>query len=161
MKNLYSSLTFFQEFVVVGIVISFVGDALKSLLENRKQLILVNIQEAENREKEAIRQLQLAKENFEKSKQKAIGIRDQSIKTAGLEQQKYQKQIVDDIQRLHKVKDETIVFQQQQAIKQITQRVINLAFQQVYSKLENRYDSVFQNSVNNFYIALFRNYQPK
>lgn len=134
---------------------------MKSLLENRKQLILVNIQEAENREKEAIRQLQLAKENFEKSKQKAISIRDQSLKTAELEQQKYQKQMVDDINRLHKVKDETIVFQQQQAIKQITQRVIALAFQQVYSILENRYDSVFQNSVNNFYISLFRNYQPK
>jgi len=39
--------------VVIGIVVSFGGDALRSLLENRRQTILNNLQEAEQRAQEA------------------------------------------------------------------------------------------------------------
>lgn len=76
-----------------------------------------------------------------------------------MEKDKYKKQTIEDIERLEKLKQDTIVFQQQKAIKQLSKQVITLALEQVYKKIENRYDRVFQTSVNNFYIALFRNYQ--
>nr|YP_009330305.1 ATP synthase subunit b [Lambia antarctica]ANN39069.1 ATP synthase subunit b [Lambia antarctica] len=143
----------------LAIVISFVGDALKSLLKNREQLIIANIQEAEKREKEAIEKLNSAKNKLINSQQKVKEISDQSFITAQTEKEKYKKQTVEDIERLQKLKQETILFQQQKAIKQISKQVITLALNQVYKKIENRYDGVFQNSVNNFYLALFRNYQ--
>ena len=76
-----------------------------------------------------------------------------------MEKDKYKKQTIEDIERLEKLKQDTIVFQQQKAIKQLSKQVITLALEQVYKKIENRYDRVFQTLVNNFYIALFRNYQ--
>lgn len=145
--------------VVIAIVISFVGDALKSLLKNREQLIISNIQEAVKREEEAIEKLNNAQQKLISSQQKVTEIKQQSLVTAEMEKEKYKKQTVDDIERLKKLKQDTILFQQQKAIKQLSKQVINLALKQVYTKIENRYDRLFQNSVNNFYIALFRNYQ--
>ncbi|BEI31688.1 CF0 ATP synthase subunit I (chloroplast) [Bryopsis sp. KO-2023] len=145
--------------VVIAIVISFVGDALKSLLKNREQLIVSNIQEAVKREEEAIEKLNNAQKKLISSQQKVTEIKQQSLVTAETEKEKYKKQTVEDIERLKKLKQDTILFQQQNAIKQLSKQVINLALKQVYKKIENRYDGLFQNSVNNFYIALFRNYQ--
>lgn len=76
-----------------------------------------------------------------------------------MEKDKYKNQTIEDIERLKKLKQDTIVFQQQKAIKQLSKQVITLALEQVYKKIENRYDRPFQISVNNFYISLFRNYQ--
>ena len=95
------------------------------------------------------------------SQTKVTEIKKQSLTTAELEKAKYKKQTIDDIERLKKLKQETILFQQQKAIKQLSRQVISLALKQVYKKIENRYDGVFQTSVNNFYIALFRNYQKQ
>jgi len=144
---------------VIGVVFSFVGDALKSVLTNREQTILTNINEAEKRADEAQAKLMEAQQNFENSKQKALEVQKNSFITAEVEVAKCQKQGQEDIERLYKVKDETILFQEQKIIKEISQQIIRCALQQVYKKLENRYDDYFQNSVNNFYIALFRNYQ--
>ena len=140
-------------------MISFVGDALKSLLKSREQLIVSNIQEAKKREEEAIEKLNIAKNQLITSQEKVIEIKKQSLLTAEMEKDKYKKQTIEDIERLDKLKHDTIVFQQQKAIKQLSKQVINLALEQVHKKIENRYDRVFQTSVNNFYIALFRNYQ--
>nr|AYC64534.1 ATP synthase CF0 subunit I [Pseudoderbesia arbuscula] len=147
--------------LIITVVISFVGDALKSLLQNREQLIVSNIKEAEKREEEAIQKLNIAKNQLQDSQKKVIEIREQSLTTVELEKAKYKKQTIDDIERLKKLKQETILFQQQKAIKQLSKQIISLALKQVYKKIENRYDGVFQTSVNNFYIALFRNYKKQ
>ena len=121
----------------------------------------MNIKEAEKREKEAIEKLNIAKQHLLNSQNKASYIRNQSDTTAQLEQQNYKKQTIDDIDRLHKLKQEAILLQQKKVMKQLSQQMIKKTLNRVYLKLENRYDSLFQNSVNNFYIALFRKYQPK
>ena len=121
----------------------------------------MNIKEAETREKEAIEKLNIAKQHLLNSQNKASYIRNQSDTTAQLEQQNYKKQTIDDIDRLHKLKQEAILLQQKKVMKQLSQQMIKKTLNRVYLKLENRYDSLFQNSVNNFYIALFRKYQPK
>lgn len=58
--------------VVIGIVVSFGGDALRSLLENRKQIILNNLQQADQRAKEAQEKLQQAKTQLELAKIKLV-----------------------------------------------------------------------------------------
>ena len=57
--------------VVVGIVVSFGGDALRSLLESRRQAILSTLQQAEQKAKDAQDRLAEAKAQLEMSQKKA------------------------------------------------------------------------------------------
>lgn len=144
---------------MISIVIYFVGDALKNILKNREQTINMNIREAEKRAREARARLLIANQHVEDAKEKALSIHENSLITMKLENQKYSDQAIEDIDRLYKVKEETILYQQQKIIKEIMKQVIQSAFKQVYDKLEKRQDAYFQTSVTNYYITLFRNYK--
>ena len=144
--------------VVIGIVISFVGDALRSLLENRQKTILSNLNEADKRAQMAQEKLIEAKSQFEAAKQKAEEIEKQGIITLNKDKANSQAQTEEMIQRLDKLKKETLLFQQQKALQLLSKKVIQSSLEQVQEKLQNRIDSKFQTSINNFYIALLRNY---
>ena len=126
---------------------------------NREHAILLNIQEAESRAEEAKAELLIAQEKLKQAKQKAFVIHKNGEVTAQLEDERYGEQAIEYIDRLYKVKEETIEFQRQQVIKEISRKMIKSAFEQVYKKLENRSDSAFQKAVNNFYLNLFKNYK--
>ncbi len=145
--------------VVLTIVITFVGDALRSLLENRKQTILNNFNEADQRANEAQEKLNQAKVQFDLAQKKAIQIREQGITTAEQEKNQTLRQTKEDIARLDQIKQETIQFQQQKAINEVSRQVVSLALIQVKDKLKNRLNSSFHASVNNFNIVLFTNYK--
>jgi len=57
--------------VVLAIVLTYVGDALRGLLENRKQTILANFREADQRATEAQDRLRQAQQELEQAKAKA------------------------------------------------------------------------------------------
>jgi len=57
--------------VVIGVVVSFGGDALRSLLENRKQTILNNLREADQRANEAQEKLSQARTQLEFAEKKS------------------------------------------------------------------------------------------
>jgi F-type H+-transporting ATPase subunit b len=147
--------------VVIGVVVSFGGDALRSLLENRKQTIVINLQEADQRAKEAQEKLNQVRNQLELAKKKSAEIRKQGSITADIEKKQCIRQTQEDALRLKEVKQETLQFQQQKAINQVSQKVISLALSQVYEKLHNRLDASFHSSVNNFNIVLFTNYKKK
>ncbi len=147
--------------VVLAIVITFVGDALRSLLDNRKQTILNNFREADQRANEAQEKLNQAKLQLELAQKKAIQIREQGITTAEQEKKQTLRQTKEDIARLDQIKQETIQFQQQKAINEVSRQVVSLALNQVKEKLKTRVDSLFHASVNNFNIVLFTNYKSK
>ncbi|RYE05232.1 MAG: hypothetical protein EOP33_06975 [Rickettsiaceae bacterium] len=146
--------------VVIGIVVSLGGDALKSLLENRKQTILENLKEADQRAQEAAQQLTQAKSQLESAEKKAADIGIQGKKTAEQEKEQFIRQIQEDVERLEQVKQETLQLQQQKAVKQVSQQVVSLALNKVKEKLNNRSDAAFYTSVTKFNIALFTNYKP-
>jgi F-type H+-transporting ATPase subunit b len=147
--------------VVIAVVVSFGGDALRSLLDNRKQTILNNLQEADQKAKEAEEKLTKARAQLELAKKKAIEIREQGTLTAEQEKKQAIRQTQEDVSRLEEIKQETIRFQQQKAISQVSQKVVSLALTQVREKLSSRLDPTFHSSVNNFNIVLFTNYKPK
>lgn len=147
--------------VVIALVISFVGDALRSLLENRKQTILKNLLEADQRANEAQEKLNKAQIQLEFAQKKASEIREQGILTAEQEKKQSIRQFEQDSIRLEELKQETLRFQQQKAISQISQKVVILALNQVREKLNNRLDAALHSSVNNFNIVLFTNYKQK
>lgn len=145
--------------VVIGVVVSFVGDALKSLLETRKQTILNNIQEANQRANEAQERLNQARAQLELAQKKANDIREQGLLNAEREKNQCVRQTEEDILRLEEIKQITLNSQQQKARNQISQKVIDLALNQVKRELQSGLDQVNHVSVNNFKIALFTNYR--
>jgi F-type H+-transporting ATPase subunit b len=145
--------------VVIGVVVSFGGDALRSLLENRKQAILNSIKEADDRANEAKARYEQAKLAFEAAKTKAEEIQKQSVVAAENEKSQILKQLGEDKDRLQQVKKDTVRFQEQRAVQQISEKVVSLALSQVRQRLQKRLDNNFHTSVNNFHIVLFTNYK--
>lgn len=145
--------------VVVGVVVSFGGNALRSLLDNRKQTIINNLEEADKKAKEAQEKVNKTKTQLELAKKKAIEIREQGIVTAEQEKKQCILQTEQDALRLEELKQETIQFQQQKVISQVSQQVVALALTKVREKLNNQLNSSFHSSVNNFNIVLFTKYK--
>jgi F-type H+-transporting ATPase subunit b len=145
--------------VVVGIVVSFGGDALRSLLESRRQAILSTLQQAEQKAKDAQDRLAEAKAQLEMSQKKAKEIRDQGKLAAEREKSALSKQTQEEISRLQESKKESIQLQQQKAVAQISERVIALALEEVYSRLGQGLDETNHSSVVNFGLVQFSNYQ--
>jgi F-type H+-transporting ATPase subunit b len=137
--------------VVVGIVVTFVGDALRSLLENRRQSIVNALQQAEQRAQEAKAKLATAQAQLDLAKEKAATIRQQGRTAADQERASFAAQ----------TKADTLLLQQQKAVAQVSQKVIALALAKVREKLTRRLDATFHESVNNFNVVQFTNYTPR
>ena len=147
--------------VVVGIVVTFVGDALRSLLANRKQLIVNALQQAEKRAQEAQAKLVEAQTQLNAAQEKATTIRQQGRTSADKEKAQFAAQTKEDTARLQTMKEETLVLQQQKAVGQVSQKVISLALAKVREKLKRRLDPTFHESVNNFGVVLFTSYKAR
>jgi len=145
--------------IVIGIVISFVGDALLSLLKNRQNTILLNLQEADKRAIDIQKKLQKARTEFELSKLKVQEIQNQSFSTIKKNKLQSKKQTQEAIQKLEYLKKETLVFQEQKTLNVLSKKIIQLSLSQAQKKLKSCTDIKLQNAINNFYITLFRNYQ--
>ena len=142
--------------VVIGVVVTFVGDAVRELLNNRKETILNNLREADNRALEAQEKVTQAKAQLALAQKKAVEIREQGIVAAEQEQKLCIKQAEEDAARLKQVKQDTIRLQQQKAIHQISQQIVSLALENVRTKLKTGSNAKFHISVNNFKSALFK-----
>ena len=145
--------------VVIGIVVSFGGDALRSLLENRKQNILKSLQEADFRAQEGKEKLLKAKSQLLFSKQKSIEIREEGRTTAEKERKQSVCQTREDVQRLEQVKEETLQMEEQKTIRRVSQQVVLLALNKARNKLKIPLDSSFHLSVNECHLTLFRKYK--
>ncbi len=141
--------------VVIGIVVSFGGNALRSILDNRKQIILNNLEEADKKAQEAQDKLNKTKTQLELARKKAAEIREQGIIQADQDKQNCIFETKNEVSRLEKLKQQNIQFQQQQTINQVSQQVIVLALKKVREKLNNQIGSSFHSSVNNSNILLF------
>jgi F-type H+-transporting ATPase subunit b len=146
--------------VVLAIVITYVGDALRGLLANRKQTILNNFREADQRASEAQERLNQARLQLEKAKTKADEISQQAVFTVDQEKKQILSQTQEDIKRLSILQQETLKFEQQKAQNELAQKLVRLALHQVREKLNQRLNSSIHTAVNHFQIVLFTNYKP-
>jgi F-type H+-transporting ATPase subunit b len=146
--------------VVLAIVITYVGDALRGLLANRKQTILNNFREADQRASEAQERVNQARTQLEQAKSKAQQIREQALVTVDQEKKQFVRQTQEDIKRLGVLQQETLRFEQQKAQNELARKLVRLALHQVREKLNQRLNSSIHSAVNNFQIVLFTNYRP-
>ena len=122
--------------VVIAVVITFVGDALRELLENRKKTILQNICAADARAQEVQEKMNKAILQLEKAKEKAVEIREQGIIAAQREKNSCIEQAEEETNRLKQTKQSAIRLQQQKAIQQISQQIVLLSVKQVRDQLK-------------------------
>ena len=140
--------------VVIGVVVSFGGDALRSLLDTRKETILKNFEEAKQRSEEAREKLALAAQEVENAKIKANEITQQTASLLDKERQMYAQQLESETKRLATLKEETLTFQEQRAKFQISNQIIALAVEKVEQTIQSRLTPRLHDSVNNFNILL-------
>ena len=143
--------------VVLGVVISLGGDALRSLLDTRRETILKNFEEAKIRSAEAREKLEQAMEEVSAAKLKAEEITKQTVTVLEKERSMYSQQLESETNRLEVMKQETLIFQEQKAKYEISSQIVTLAVQKVEEKIKSRLTPRLHDSVNNYNIVLLRN----
>ena len=113
--------------VVVGIVVTVVGDALRTLLDQRRQVILSMLQEADKKARDSQKRLEDARRAVEMARLLAQEIRTQATQVIEQESLIRQKQLEEDFQRLQERRSQSIVLARQQAIQSIVNEVSQLA----------------------------------
>ena len=147
--------------VVIAIVISFVGNNLTAILDERKKTILNNLQEATQRAKEAEEKLTAARAQLEIAKKKAQEIREEGVLRATQEINNVVSQHELRLALLEEFKEETLEFYQQKAFKEAYLYVISRIMTRVRDRLNKGLDSTYHVVVNNFYVSRFTEYNPK
>ena len=147
--------------VVIAIVVSFVGNNLTAVLDDRKKTILNNLQEATQRALEAEEKLNQARTQLELAKKKAEEIRAEGISRATQEINTVVSQHEIRLSKLQEFKQETLSFYQQKAFKEAYLYVISRIMTRVRERLNSGLDSTYHVVVNNFYVSRFTEYNPK
>jgi len=145
---------------VVAIVVSFVGQNLTALLEDRRKTIVNNLQEASLRAEEAKQRLAVAKNQLADAKKKAAEIREEGIFRATQEVNSCVSQHEERLSKLDEFKQETVQFYQQKAFKQAYMYVISRILTRVKDRLNKGLDATYHVVVNNFYVSRFTEYNP-
>jgi F-type H+-transporting ATPase subunit b len=113
--------------VVIGVVVTVVGDALRALLDTRRQTILGTLQEAEQKAAEAQARLDQARAALEAARAKATQIRAQAASAAEKEGADLAEQFAKELKRLRDAQAQTVELQRQRAVQQIAQQAARLA----------------------------------
>lgn len=85
-------------------------------------------------------------------------IQNQSFNTIKKDKIQSTQQTQEIIQRLENLKKQTLIFEYQKTLNVLSEKIIELSLNKVQTKLKSYNNIKFQNSINNFYITLFRHY---
>nr|YP_009472841.1 ATP synthase CF0 subunit I [Caulerpa manorensis]ARO74463.1 ATP synthase CF0 subunit I [Caulerpa manorensis] len=141
--------------VVLAIVIFFVGDGVKSLLNKRQESILSNLQQAQDRENEAEKILSKAQKKYNNASSQVNDVIEDAQKSIDEEKKQSQFQMELDLERLNQFQKSTIYYQQQKIQKQISQKILISVNQKVQQKFQKRLNQKFHKSINTSSIELF------
>jgi F0F1-type ATP synthase membrane subunit b/b' len=112
--------------VVLGIVVTFVGDALRTLLDQRKQIILLTLKEVDQKAKEVQQRLEDARNSVETARSRAQEIRNQAIQTIEQENVRIQQILKDDLYRIQETGKQRIKLERQRMIQSVAQQVAQI-----------------------------------
>nr|YP_010173354.1 ATP synthase CF0 B subunit [Medicago tenoreana]QSJ48608.1 ATP synthase CF0 B subunit [Medicago tenoreana] len=115
--------------VVLGVLIFFGKGLLSDLLDNRKQRILRTIRNSEELREAAVEQLEKARARLRKVETEADRFRVNGYSEIEREKLNLINSIYTTLEQFENYKNETIHFEQQRAINQVQQRVLQQALQ--------------------------------
>ena len=120
---------------VIGIVVIVVGDAVQSVLNQRRQNILLTLTEADKKAREARKRLEEAQKSVVSARYRAQEIRLQAIQVAEKERIAIQNKLTSDLQRLRDRGRQKTQLARQQTVQAMAQQVANLVFTSAESTL--------------------------
>jgi F-type H+-transporting ATPase subunit b len=132
--------------VVVGIVVTIVGDAVRSSLDQRRQTILARLQEADQKAREAETRLNEAQKAVETSRLRAKEICIQAVQIAEQESSIMKNQIKEDMKRLQERGRQAIQLERQKAIQSIAQKVATSALTRAENTLLSSFSPMKTNN---------------
>ena len=112
--------------VVLGIVVTFVGDALSTLLDQRKQIIILTLKEVDQKAEEVQQRLTDAREAVEIARSRAQEIRNQAVQTVEQENVRMQQTLKDDLSRLKEIGNQRIKLERQRIVQVVAQQVAQM-----------------------------------
>lgn len=121
--------------VVVRVVVTVVGDALRTLLDQRRQMIILIMQEADKKAIDAQKRLEEAKNAVEVARSRAQEIRKQAIQTSEQERLVIQQQLKNDLQRIQARGRQSVQLEYQRTLQALIQKVVTLALTTAESTL--------------------------
>ena len=148
--------------VVVGVVVTFGGNALRSLLGNRRQVILNSLQEADQRALEAKQKLGRARSQLEQAQLKAAEIKEQGNVAASGERERTTRETQSDIKRLEENKQKTLDLYRQKAVHHVQALVLSAAVDQLLKEYERiSLWEPFHIAVNKLKLLRYTSYRRK
>jgi F0F1-type ATP synthase membrane subunit b/b' len=112
--------------VVLGIVVTFVGDALRTLLDQRRQIILLTLQEVDQKAKEVQLRLEEARKSVETARSRAQEIRNQALQTIEQENVRMQQILKDDLYRIQETGKQRIRLERQRILQTVAQQIARM-----------------------------------
>lgn len=113
--------------VVLIVVVKVVGDALRSLLDQRRQAILATLEEADQKAREAKKRLEIAQRDLEDARIRVQEIRTQMNQTIEKDNLFIQKQLKRDLLRFQERGKQAIELERQRVKESISQQISNIA----------------------------------
>nr|YP_009032751.1 ATPase subunit I [Euglenaformis proxima]AGL12017.1 ATPase subunit I [Euglenaformis proxima] len=133
--------------VVIIVLIYYGRITLGDLIKSRKDIILKNIEEADNKLREATENLVFAKKNLELSILKAEEIKSQSKILATQTTKSLLETLNDDISRLKVANLSFVQFEENKSINEICEKLTFLSSLQAIEKLNKRLNSSLQKKI--------------
>nr|YP_010700237.1 ATP synthase CF0 subunit I [Euglena deses]WCH63381.1 ATP synthase CF0 subunit I [Euglena deses] len=133
--------------VVIGVLIYYGRIAFVEIIKNRKDIILKNLQDAENKFREAEENLAFAKKNFETAKNKAEQIRNQGSILSTQTAKTLLESVEENIKRLKLVNLSTIKLEEEKSINEVCLKLANLSLSKAIEKLNKKLNSNSQKKI--------------
>jgi F-type H+-transporting ATPase subunit b len=123
--------------LVLGFVIVFGRKVLTEILTERRALIETAIKDIEDRQKQAISALEIAKQNLAQAKAEAETIRKTAVTSAASAKAEIEAKTVADIARMQQLAAANTSTEQDKAIAELRARITALAIEQAEAQFKN------------------------
>jgi F-type H+-transporting ATPase subunit b len=121
--------------VVVGIVVSQLGEFLKNRLDDRRKMIVSILQEAEKKKEQLQQQLGEARKAVDDAQFTSQEIRNQSIRAIEKENSIAEQKLKEDLRRFQENSQQIIKLERQRTVQFITQYIADLALKEAETRL--------------------------
>jgi F-type H+-transporting ATPase subunit b len=125
--------------VVLGVVITVVGDSIRTILDQRRKVILSTLSEADQKVREKEKALETAKIDVDKARLRCQEILIGANNIVEQESSKLQEQIKADLKRLRERGAQSIQLERQRIVQAISKQVIDLALRATEDSLMKRF----------------------
>ncbi|MDB9525833.1 F0F1 ATP synthase subunit B [Oscillatoria sp. CS-180] len=140
--------------IIWGVLFYFGSKFLGNTLSSRRASIEEAIQDAERRQREATKALDEQNKNLAQAQSKAQEIVQTAKQNASKAREDILAQSKTDIERMRAAADQDVSFQQERVMRELRQRIAQLAMERAENELPSRLTPEVQNSLVDKSIAL-------